>query len=347
MNSLEKTIEGILATFALNYRDKFPLTSPAMTKALAALWAQQLRHFTAAVVGAAASEVMRDVRDRGPNVGDMEAACWRLAAPIYPTPGEAWGQVMHELRRGVSEYGTPAITLDLADEIVTEWGWRAFVEAFRLGGKELSILQERFQREYAARVERFNRSLSQTSHVWDLAEDVPLLPQPTEPARPPAEPPSYLVDTSPRDIGWYEKLKAHILALPVLKAQMETARDGLLDLHVALRLAETSKDTALIAEAQDAIRRYVSRDAYRRFQVEALDAAHPGASELLLSWPAECRVCHDQRVVLVRHGQTPPTHAMKLEQKPDAPPNTYGRLYHCWQCVTPTRHERHNHAEVA
>lgn len=265
---------------------------------------------------------------------------------MYPTTGEAWGQIMHELRRGVSEFGNPVFTIDLVGEIVDEWGWSSFVEAFRGSDpRNISILQGRFGDEYAERVKRFNSGLAQTDHEWDIAEDVLLLPQPSEPARKP-EAAAFASDDwrpnrDPQVDAHMAALRVHIKSMPVLMAAKDQARAEVDALLNEVSAARAANDGERLAKAMAAVEAWRTPAAYRKAQAAFLEAVEAGLGEDLLRWPKVCRVCQGQRVVIVHHDKA---HLVQSHWSPvkakDAPINSVGTVYHCPECVTPSVKER-------
>ena len=351
----DKAIRNTLLSFQVIYRERFPLPGAqdtAQWELLTGIWRRALRHFTDRVVSAAVNLTLEEMQ-YPPTPADVVSRCWKFAAPLFPTPGEAWGQVTHELNRGVSEFNHPVFTIDLVDDIVQAWGWRMFVDAFRaVDRKELSILQARFQDEYQVRVRRFNDGLAQTGHEWDIAEDVPRLPQPSESPRQPqaANTPDDYVDVRlPVVDAEMEAIRFHIRSKPVLKAIFDRAKAEMETLLAQVRTARQQGDYEAEQRALAAIKEYCSIKTQRAEQVEFLEAVRSGLSEELLRWPKVCETCQGQRTIQVYYNQAPPDR-MNWVKIGNPSPVTFDKryrfrqLYQCPRCVTPS--VTHRAAEI-
>jgi len=350
-----KIVGQVLADFARALPGKFtfPAARPgeereevkqaiaAERRAIAALWQRQLAPFSDRLVLAAADRLLAE-SSFAPAPADLVKVCWRLAVAYYPTSGEGWGQIVHELRRGVPPFRTPVFTIDLVEAIVADWGWPLFVDAYTAtGARELSILQDRFVKEYDERVRRWNEGLRSTGHEWDLADDLvmPIAPQPSGPAQPVAAPrndPDLERQPGYPDNPGLDELRAYIRSRPQLDAAYRRAAEEAAALWEARRIARLHGD---VAEADRLTRQIVHShtpagiwDSVR----QDYEVLQPGITETIEAFWTKptCPMCKGQgyvRVSFVR-GQIPPglvgTHWREISR------NSLGLTYHCPRCTT-------------
>lgn len=363
-----KTVGLVLADFAralpgkftfpvdaADARDQVRQANAAERRAIVALWQRQLAPFADRLVMAAANRLLGET-SFAPVPADLVRICWRLAVSYYPTSGEAWGQIVHELRRGVPPWREPVLTIDLVADIVHAWGWPAFVDAYTApGGRDLSILQDRFGKEYDERVRRWNEGLRATGHEWDLADDVTMTPapQPTAPIQPSTAPPRQDPDLEPQP-GYpqnpgMDDLRAYIRSRPQLQASYRRAAEEAAVLWEARRHARARGD---IAEANRLTRQIVHGvtpegiwDSVR----QDYEALQPGITEALEAfWTRPtCPACKGQGYVRVDYhqGRVPSfvqPHWREISR------NSLGLTYHCPRCTTVAgRHAYPAPAEVA
>ncbi len=312
----------------------------AERRAIVALWQRQLTPFSDRLARAAADRLLAE-SSFAPAPADLVKLCWRMAVAYYPTAGEAWGQIVHELRRGVPPWREPVLTIDLVESIVADWGWSLFVDAYTApGGRDLSILQDRFGKEYDERVRRWNEGLRATGHEWDLADEMVMTPapQPTAPAQPTAAPrvdpdierqPDY-----PTNPG-LDELRAYIRSRPQLQASYRRAADEADALWEARRVARARGD---LAEA-DRLTRQITHgltpagiwDSVR----QDYEALQPGITETLDAFwrKPTCPVCHGQQYVRVsfKAGRLP---VVVEDHWREISRNSLGVTYHCPRCTT-------------
>lgn len=98
--------------------------------------------------------------------------------------------------------------------------------------------------------------------------------------------------------------------------------------------------------AEQALADARSPQAYRRWQVYWLEKERPGAGLNLPPLPAVCDLCHGYLVVQVPHRQAGrvPFHWSRITPGKDDRPNSFGVLFHCPRCVTPTKDEQDDYA---
>ena len=351
-----KTVGLVLADFAralpgkftfpvdaADARDQVRQANAAERRAIVALWQRQLAPFTDRLVMAAANRLLGET-SFAPVPADLVKVCWRLAVSYYPTSGEAWGQIVHELRRGVPSWREPTLTIDLVDAIVRDWGWPLFVDAYSAtGARELSILQDRFGKEYDERVRRWLEGLRATGHEWDLADELVMAPapQPTAPIQPSTAPPRQDPDLEPQP-GYpqnpgMDDLRAYIRSRPQLEAAYRRAADEAAALWEARRLARARGDLAESARLTRVIQYSHTPAGIWDSVRQDYEALSPGITEAIEAFWTKptCSLCKGQKYVRVpfQAGRVPD--AVQLHWR-EVSRNSLGVTYHCPRCTGTT-----------
>ena len=139
--------------------------------------------------------------------------------------------------------------------------------------------------------------------------------------------------------------KAKLYSRPEWVAEIKAAKAEIDALLSELGAARAAQDVEREARAHAAIAEARSPAAYRRWQIERMEAIEPGSSERL-TFAAECPTCGNQRYVLVPNQRvlSVPNHWVRVPVEPNAPRNAVGVLFHCPECVTPSIAERRRRA---
>lgn len=353
-----------LATFQRHWPGQFILPDPKTSQGamdlrlLAADWSRMLANFSDRLVAVALDEVLANY-EKPPSVAALVKVCRRLAVPYYPTSGQAWGQVIHELRRGVPGWVAPVFTIDLVEKIVDAWSWQTFVSAYQSDrAADLSILQDRFGKEYDERVRREMEQLAQTGHEWDLAETYEALPAPQPEASPKRtdalaehmDPPARTTGGEHRGVGavpgTMDAIRAYIRTRPALNGLFEATAAEFGELYAQARAAHAAGDLTRWTEVQAEIRRRSSPAGYRAALAEWFDAIEPGLSEQVETLRTEktCPDCGGQGYRQVPYKQVEEVVEVHWQE---VSRNARGVVYRCPTCSSAAWKKQHAASQEA